>query len=205
MASQVKAVNANAHLFKVDRPLRQAFYVSGSWQPTQSPVVLCSAAYSLPFKGLHVAVRAIEVLRRRIPDVRLRIAGAHQRSGVRQDGYVRWINAVVRKLRLDDSVEWLGPLAAEPMAAELRSASAVVVPTFIESYCVALVEAMQIGTPTVTSYTGGTAYLGKDEDSCLFFPPGDELMCAFQLERLLTDGDLARKLSDRARSHHRPQ
>jgi len=56
-----------------------------------------------------------------------------------------------------------------------------------------------VGTPTVVSYTGGTAHLGKDEDSCLFFPPGDEVMCACQLERVLTDRELALRLSRQAR------
>ena len=41
--------------------------------------------------------------------------------------------------------------------------------------------------------------LGKDEDSCLFFPPGDEAMCAYQLERVLTDPELALRLSRESR------
>jgi glycosyltransferase involved in cell wall biosynthesis len=50
------------------------------------------------------------------------------------------------------------------------------------------------------AYTGGTAYLGKDEESCLFFPHGDEAMCAYQLERILTDHNLAEGLSSKARA-----
>jgi len=60
-------------------------------------------------------------------------------------------------------------------------------------------EAMRIGTPTVVSYTGGTPYLGRDEESCLFFPPGDEAMCAYQLERLLNNAELALQLSRESR------
>ena len=63
----------------------------------------------------------------------------------------------------------------------------------------ALAEAMMLGVPSVTSFTGGTSFLAHDEVSALFFPPGDEAMCAYQLERVLTDKGLAERLSTAAR------
>jgi glycosyltransferase involved in cell wall biosynthesis len=198
-ASRVKAVNPDARLFPVDLALRPPFYNPDGWQSFGRPTIFCTASYTFPFKGLHLAIRALGLLKRRIPDVRLRIAGAHQRPGIRQDGYMRWINRLTRQLGLVDAVEWLGPLQAEQIVAELANAGAAVIPTFIESYCVALVEAMVIGTPTVVAYTGGTAHLGNDEETCLFFPPGDEALCASQLERALTDRELAFRLSRESR------
>ena len=200
MAAQVLSVNPAARLFKVERVLRPAFMCTSAWRPSpQDAVVFCSAAYPSPFKGLHVAVRALDLLRQRAPNARLRVAGALQRQGIRQEGYMRWVNALARRLGLQDAVEWLGPLSGEQILAELSAASAMVIPTFMESYCVAMAEAMAVGVPTAVAYTGGTSYLGKDEETCLFFPTGDEAMCAYQLERLLTDQTLAARLSDRAR------
>jgi glycosyltransferase involved in cell wall biosynthesis len=200
VASQVRATNLDAHQLPVDLALRQPFYGAVSWQPSGRSTVFCTAAYTSPFKGLHVAVRALALLKSRIPDARLRIAGAHQREGIRQDGYIRWVNRMIRQLGLADAIEWLGPLNAEQIVTELSNAAAVVIPTFIETYCVAFAEAMIIGTPTVVAYSGGTAYLGKDEESCLFFPPGDHAMCTYQLERVLRDRELAVRLSQQARS-----
>jgi L-malate glycosyltransferase len=100
---------------------------------------------------------------------------------------------------LKENICWLGRLSAAQITCELRTASATVIPTFIESYSMAFVEAMKMGTPTVVSYTGGTGYLGRDEETCLFFPLGDEAMCAYQLERVLTDRELALRLSRQAR------
>jgi glycosyltransferase involved in cell wall biosynthesis len=60
-------------------------------------------------------------------------------------------------------------------------------------------EAMMVGTPVVATYTGGLPTLAKDEESALFFPPGDAAMCAFQLERVLTDVDLSLRLSNEAK------
>jgi glycosyltransferase involved in cell wall biosynthesis len=199
VASQVRAINPVARLFPVDLALRQPFYDTDGWQSPGRPAVLCIAAYTSPFKGLHVTVRVLALLRRRIPNACLRIAGAHQRPGIRQNGYMRWVNRMIRQLGLTDAIEWLGPLNAEQIVAELKNAAAVVIPTFIENCCTAMQEAMAIGTPVVVSYVGGIPSLGKDEDSCLFFLPGDEAMCAYQLERVLTDEDLALRLSRESR------
>lgn len=199
VASQVKAIDPNARLFPVNRALRQPFYDADGWQSSGRTTVFCTAAYTSPFKGLHVAVRALALLKKRLPDVRLRIVGTHQRLGIRQGGYMRWVNRMIRKLGLSDAIEWLGPLNAEQIVTELKNAAAVVIPTFVETYCVAFAEAMSIGTPVVVSYVGGIPSLGKDEDSCLFFPPADEAMCAYQLERVLTDVGLALRLSRESR------
>lgn len=199
VAAQVKVANPDARLFSVDLALRLPFYEAEPWQFSGRPTVFCTAAYSSPFKGLHVAIRALALLRKRIRAARLRIAGGHQRPGIRQDGYIRWVNRMVCHLGLSEAIDWLGPLDGEQIAAELKNASAIVIPTFIENCCTAMQEAMAIGTPVVASYVGGIPSIGKDGESCLCFPPGDEAMCAYQLERTLTDQRLALGLSQESR------
>jgi glycosyltransferase involved in cell wall biosynthesis len=199
VAAHVKAVNPGAIQLSVELALRQPFYEQDGWQSDGHPTIFCTAAYTAPFKGLHVAIRALALLRKRIPEACLRIAGTHQRTGIRQEGYMRWINWMISRLGLENGVVWLGPLDACQIIVELKRASAVVIPTFTETYCMALAEAMMVGTPTVVAYTGGTAHLGKDESTSLFFQPGDEVMCAYQLERVLTDQTLAIQLSHESR------
>lgn len=200
VCSHIKAINPAARLFPVDLPLRQPFYNADAWQPPGRPTLFCSTAYPAPYKGLHVAIRALSLLKKRIPDARLRIAGAHQSVGIRQNGYMRWVNRMIQQLDLATDVDWLGPLNAEQVVTELKNAAVAVLPSFAETYCVAFAEGMRVGTPTVVSYTGGTAYLGRDEESCLFFPPGDDVMCAYQLERVLRNRKLAVRLSQQARA-----
>jgi glycosyltransferase involved in cell wall biosynthesis len=194
MKAQVKATNNHANIFRNECALRDPFYERAAWTFSGDPVVFCSAAYPLPFKGLHTAIRAIAILRDRFPNIRLRITGPHQRPGIRQEGYIAWLNREIRRLKLESQVSWLGVLSATQLADELIKCSAFVLPTFIESYSVALAEAMMIGVPSAVSYTGGTAFLGKDEESVLFFSLGDEVMCAYQLERILVDPSLAKRL-----------
>lgn len=55
-------------------------------------------------------------------------------------------------------------------------------------------------TITFISFTGRTSWLARDEESALFFSPGGEVMCAYQLERILTDQGLAERHSHNARA-----
>lgn len=198
--AQMASNRSDATLFHLDLPLRKPLEHSEQWSlRTEAPRIFCCASHWPPAKGLHVALRSLALLKRRFPDVQLRIGGAGPENGIPQDGYHRWLAGIVRKLAIDENVQWIGALNAAQIADELRCSSAVVIPTFVESYCMILAEAMGIGAPAVVSYTGGTAYLGKDEETCLFFVPGDEAMCAYQLERLLSDRGLAERLSSNSR------
>ena len=194
--AQIKSHNSDAHVLRLDLPLRNVFERTHGWKgPSDKVRLFCSAPYITPAKGLHIVIRALAILKRRHPSIQLRIAGDRPCVGIKRDGYLHWLAGEICKLGLNDNICWLGRLSDEQIVNELSSVSAMVIPTFIESYCMALVESMRIGTPTVVSYTGGTSYLGKDEETCLFFPPGDDAMCAYQVNRVLTDQSLALRLS----------
>ncbi len=200
MRAQVSSLNLSANIFYTDRLLRDAFSTASPWQPSESRRIFCLAAYASPFKGLHVALRAVKILKHRLPNVQIRIGGNIQRFGLRQDGYVRWLNRQIRKWGIEDAVRWLGALSASEIVAEQQACSAMVIPTFIENCCTSMQEAMLVGVPLAVSYVGGLPSLARDEDSAFFFPPGDAEMCAYQLERLLTDRALAVRLSQNARA-----
>lgn len=199
LEAQIRAVNSTGTTFHNDFALRDVFYTCEPWQRSTSISIVCSSAYPASFKGLHVAVRATAILKRRFPDVELRIIGAQQTQGIRRDGYVNWLNHEAKRLGIDTNLRWLGPLSAPEMISELQRCAAFVLPSFIEGYSLALAEAQMLGVPSVVSFAGGTPSLARDEDSALSFSPGDEVMCAYQLERLLTDRVLAERISRRAR------
>jgi len=195
----VRFINPSCNLFHTEIILRDAFYESEPWRSSGNFEIFTSAANSGPFKGLHDAIRAIAILRERIPSIKLKIAGPHQRKGIRQDAYIRWVDANIKRYDLSNNVDWLGPLSAKEIAEELTRSAGALMPSHCESYSVAFAEAMQLGVPIVTSFTGGTAWLGRDEESALFYPAGDEVMCAHQLGRILTDSKLAERLSRKGR------
>jgi glycosyltransferase involved in cell wall biosynthesis len=199
MEAQVKKINQGAIIYENGYPLRNNFYFARPWKYSGKSVVFCSAAYPSPYKGLHIALRAIAIVMKRFPDVQLHIAGYHQKKGIRQDGYVAWLNKEAKRLNVESNIIWLGPLSSDQIINELQMCSAFIIPSFIESYCMALAEAMVLGVPSVVSFTGGTSYLARDGESALFFLPGDDAQCAYQIERLLTDQPAAERISRNAR------
>ena len=199
LESQIRAINPRGNVLRNEFALRKEFTEAQPWQPQDEKRIFCSAGYPSPFKGVHVGMRALALLKPMCPGVQLRIAGAFQRPGLRQEGYVVWLNREALRLGVEDRLHWLGPLPAEGVVAEMQKCAAVLLPTFVEGYCLALAEAMLLGVPCVVSFVGGTSYLARDDDSALFFPPGDAEMCAHQVARVLEDRELAQKMSQRSR------
>jgi len=198
--AQVQAINNQCEIFKNDLLLRDDFYNADPWKDPRNTTIFCSAAYPAPYKGLHVAIRAISILREQFPNVQLRIAGDLQKHGIRQDGYIGWLNREVKRLHLDDHITWLGALTAAQIINEIQRASVMVLPSFIENCSNLMQEGMFLGIPLVVSYVGGLPSLAQDEETALFFPGGDETMCAHQIKRLLVDKLLALHLSHQARA-----
>lgn len=197
--AHVRSCARGSRVCHLDLPLREAFETTGAWQGHPSEARLFALTNGLPTKGIHVAVRAASALRKSFPALQLRIAGAVPGRGIGRNAYLHWVEGEIEHHDLRGHVAWLGRLSGDQIARELQSASAMVIPTFIESYCMAFAEAMRIGVPTAVAYTGGTAHLGEDEATCLFFPAGDQAACVHSLHRLLTDHSLALRLSSRAR------
>lgn len=208
MSAHVSRVNPDCTQFRHELPMRPQFYAAASWAETESqrrscgprPSIFFSSASPTPYKGLHVALRALAHVKVQFPGVRMRVAGNLQQRGIRQSGYMRWVNNLCRELGLKDCVDWLGPLSADAIVQELHHCDVNVVCSVVESYCLALAEPLFLGVPCVATFNGGTAWLGGDGDNVLFAPPGDDAMCAHQIIRVLRDPALKARLSTNARA-----
>lgn len=199
MEAHVKAVNPKATLYHNEIVLRDIFYNSNKWLYTGNSTIFAFSSSSAPYKGLHVLIRMLEILKKNNPKIQLRIAGAYKKKGIRKDGYINWIRKEIKHSNLDSNITWLGAIGGEQIVEELLNCSVAVFPSFIESYGLTHAEAMAVGTPCVCSFNGGYSYLGEDEKTTLFFSPGDHIMCAFQIERLLFNRELAESISNMAR------
>jgi glycosyltransferase involved in cell wall biosynthesis len=197
--AHIKNINRTCKTFTNYRILRRPFYRAAPYMYTSKPAVFCIAAYTAPFKGLHVAIRAIGLLKTFFPGIELRVAGSHQSGRIAKDGYISWINREIDRMGIRSNVIWLGSIPASQIVNEIHKCTAMVMPSFIENDSLAFSEAMMVGIPIVASFTGGMAHLGSDEQTALFFAPGDAVMCAHQLERIINDKILAARLSRKER------
>jgi glycosyltransferase involved in cell wall biosynthesis len=198
--AHVSFINKNSVNYYNDIVLREAFYTAEKWhsRTLKEKSIFFSAAYPAPFKGLHIAIQALSILKTIHPDIKLKIAGYHPREGLKKDGYVGFVTKMIKILDLKENVIWLGSIDSKVVVKEMLNSSVVVVPSFIESYCVVLAESMFLGLPVVASYAGGMSSLGQDEDNVLFFSPGDVESCAHNINRILCDESFARKISKSA-------
>jgi glycosyltransferase involved in cell wall biosynthesis len=69
--------------------------------------------------------------------------------------YVGIVKSLARELAIDHRVSWLGYLEGERKSEVLASASAFVLPSFSETFGIAVVEALAAGLPCIVS--GGAA------------------------------------------------
>lgn len=101
-----------------------------------------------PKKGCDLLVRAWAELRQRGQlDERDRLVIA----GPDQSGWQPELMEVTRKLAVEESVHWLGPLAGAEKWGAIRFADAFVLPSHQENFGIAVVEALACGAPVLIS------------------------------------------------------
>jgi len=202
--AHMTAINPECTLFETGMMVRKAFFEAELWTPPKGqndyyPTIFTSSSYAVPYKGLHVLISAVAVLKKKYPKIILNVAGDLMKTGIRNGGYSRWLQRLIHKLNIENNIRWLGPIDADQIIKHYYKASVVVIPSFIETYSLALAEAMIVGIPAVAAFAGAMPELAKNEESALFFPPGDAMACALQIKRLLTDQNLAQCISQNAR------
>lgn len=194
--AHIMDVNPNAQIYKTSILLRKEFIEADKWEANRCiPYqVFTSTSSIISYKGLHILLDAIAILKKRYSQIRLVIAGTVS-SGFLQEGYTKWLKNKIKLLGINENVVWLGPLDAKNLVLQMHKANAFVIPSFIETYCIALDEALTVGVPTAASFAGAMPELAVHEKSALYFPPGDIDMCANAIEKLFIDIPFASELS----------
>jgi glycosyltransferase involved in cell wall biosynthesis len=146
------------------------------------PRVLFVGVFEL-YKGVDVLAAAWPSVASRVPDAELRIVGKGRRADL-----VRGLGTQV------------ADLTTEQVARELDHATCLVLPSRREGMGRVVVEALCRARPVVGSRDGGIEDLVRDGENGLLVPPEDPNALADALVRVLTDSELAARLSARARS-----
>jgi len=150
--NQVSIINPNAQYFATRIMLRPGFYTSPQWKYktiNNSPIIFSSSSAAVSYKGLHVLIKAIVLLKRKYPDIQLRFAGTIDVGNRLLDGYSKFLRTLIAKNCLENNVVYAGPIDDNQMIGELLNCNVCVVPSFIETYCLAFAEAMMVGVPVV--------------------------------------------------------
>ena len=123
-------------------------------QPGSDGIELLFAGRLQPLKGPDVAVRTLAAVRRERDDVRLRIIGGTSgTSGASTD--VPALTALATELGVADHVTFEPALPQVELAARLRAADVVLVPSRSETFGLIALEAQACGTPVVAARVPG--------------------------------------------------
>jgi phosphatidylinositol alpha-mannosyltransferase len=141
-------------------------------------------------KGLGVLLQAFTLLRERMPEASLVVAGATRRQVLETDR-----NGTGLPVDLA-GVEALGWIADEEKIAHLGAAELVCAPSLAaESFGIVLAEAMAAGVPVVASDLPGYRAVLRDGQVGRLTPPGDPVALARALYDLLQDEEERRRLA----------
>ena len=155
-----------------------------------TPLVLAAARQEHQ-KGLDVLIQSWPLVRARIPQAQLLLAGRH---GNRTDA----LESAIKDLGLHDSVRFLGPRGDVPDL--LCAADAFAVPSRWEGLGGIVVEAMALEAPIVASSIPALNDLLSDGVEGSLVEPEDPIALAAALVQLLTDREGAADLAARARA-----
>jgi glycosyltransferase involved in cell wall biosynthesis len=164
----------------------------GKGSHTHKPPSLLFAGRLLPEKGVLEAVDAVAMLKER-RTAHLVIAGA---GPVEDELAIR-----IRERQLSDEVTLVGHLPPSRLRQAYEDAEAFLLPTYWpEGFPTVITEAMSAGLPIVTTKTRGIADHLEEGVNALFVPARDALALARALERLLSDDQLRKRMSNANRA-----
>jgi glycosyltransferase involved in cell wall biosynthesis len=104
------------------------------------------------------------------------------------------LQSLIAEKGLQDKVKLLGFLSRQELLQLVKSATIFVLPSRVSIFDYVLLEAGAMGLPIVTTAVGGNLEM-FDEDSALLVPPDEPQALAVAITRVLTDGELRKKLS----------
>lgn len=167
---------------------------------SEIPIVMCVASGLVPKKGVEVLLQACGVLHERNISFKCVIAGTDQ-SGDR----LEYFRKEVSEYKLDGIVELRGLMPSNKVLEAVSTSTLFVLPSVeapngdMDGIPVALMEAMGIGVPTISTKLTGIPELIEDGVNGILTTPGDHEELADAIEKLLADPDLAEALGLRGR------
>ena len=163
----------------------------------QGPARLVSCGRLNRIKGHQELIEAVRLLRDKGLDVQLHICGEDEGGG---DGFHRQLQAQIDEAGMGAAVRLLGAVSEQRLRDEIESAHLFTLASHHEPLGVAIMEAMAMGLPVITTNAGGVPELIDHEQDGLLVNPKEPAAMAEAVERVLHDSILAARLASAARA-----
>lgn len=140
-----------------------------------------------PIYSNETAIQALALVRKDRGDARLTIAGTGPELTA--------LRRLAERLDLAGSVDFVGRLDRDAMAALYRSVDIAINPSTADNMPNSVLEALASGVPVVSTDVGGVPYIVEHGHSALLVPPRDAEAMARAVLRLLGNVELAESLA----------
>jgi len=181
---------ARGRIVDIENPIAPLFF---DRPHEETPHVIFSAGIICRRKNTLGLVEAVAHLHRRGIPARLRLAG-----GTTEPPYLAHVEARIKSLGLQESVEILGPCGVDRIVSELEQAALFALVSREENAPLGIQEAMAVGVPVVASNRCGMPYQIRDGETGLLVDPEDPADIAARCAELLGDAGFRRSASTRA-------
>ena len=191
--------NPSAMYFKCNRILRPTFYSLNKQDKIQHSIFIGNCGQAR--KGAHFVMEAISYLIPFYPNIRLYIAGhsfLNDNSIKTKLGYRGYLKRLIRRLKIENNVQFLGILNEQEMANIMSKMEVFVMSSIIENSPNTLGEAMILKTPVIASYNGGVPDMCEDGKEGILYRANDSKNLAFSIKKLLDNPSHAHQLAQNA-------
>ena len=111
----------------------------------------------------------------------------------------KFLELLASKMGIADRIRFLGAMAHQPTLAEVAQADVFVLASFAEGLPVALMEAMALGVPCVSTTIAAIPELIENRRNGMLVPPANSEALYLALKELAGDAELRRQLGQQAR------
>jgi len=140
------------------------------------------------YKGLDCLIKAIKIVRTKIPDIRLIVGG----SGDMEKNY----KFLAKKLELEKNIEFRGFIESNKLVDLYNQSELFVLPStgIQEGFGIVLLEALACGTPVIATNIVGIAKEIKDNKCGIIIPYNDAKRLAQAIIRIIKNINLQKKM-----------
>jgi glycosyltransferase involved in cell wall biosynthesis len=149
-------------------------------------------------KGHYDVIKALPLILRKHPTVRVRFAGGDDEVGATEK-----LKSLVRDADLTDHFDFLGPVSFDPKVELLRTSTIMILPSYTENMPISVIEGMAAHMPVVATRVGALPEVLDDGRAGLLIEAGDPKGLADSVNRLLDDPTLAADLGELAAARAR--
>lgn len=201
----VKSIAPHAKLFEYRLLPPHAFFEEEHRHENATPHTVFTVYGGSRDKGLHQLLRALAIVKRTVPDVKLYIPGPFHTNGqggldtaARLSANERLLFRIIHREQLADNVVFCGKLSQAEMAAKMASCSLFVNPSVMENHAGALREALALGMPAISTYCGSVGEYVTEGVTGMLYRYEEHEVLAHKMLTLLTTPNLAERMGQNA-------